>query len=305
MDTNEEKITNIVVRAISSDTLKIVETTQVANDGTYTLKLEEGKYIILFMYNNELYYITTYKTAGATEEENSNAVTRKVKIGENTIIAGVTDELELKSNLNNINLGLVNRKKFDLKLDKYVSKVIVTNAEGTKTYTQDVASKLAKVEINSKYLNGTSVAIEYKFRVTNVGEIAGYATNIVDYMPSDLSFNSSLNSDWYKAGENIYNASLANTLINPGETKEFTLILTKKMTTSNTGLINNQAKIMVSTNAKGTEDVTDDITLADVVIGISTGSTVSYIVYTIAITSIIGIVAYLISKKIILEKINI
>ena len=47
---------------------------------------------------------------------------------------------------------------------------------------------MAKVEIHAKSLKGSVVAIEYKIRVKNTGDIAGYAKQIVDYKPADLNF---------------------------------------------------------------------------------------------------------------------
>lgn len=40
---------------------------------------------------------------------------------------------------------------------------------------------------------------EYKIKVTNEGNVAGYAKNIVDYMPKGMQFISELNPSWYIA----------------------------------------------------------------------------------------------------------
>ncbi|MCI8352587.1 MAG: hypothetical protein HFJ58_03110 [Clostridia bacterium] len=139
--------------------------------------------------------------------------------------------------------------------------------------------------------------------------MAGYAKKIVDYIPSDMTFKSELNEEWY-IGEsgNAYNASLANTLINPGETKEVTLVLTKKMTNDNTGTINNVAEIYESSNDYGLKDVDsteankiqgeDDYSLADVVIGVKTGEVYVYVIITLISITILGIGIYFINKKV-------
>ncbi len=152
--------------------------------------------------------------------------------------------------------------------------------------------------------------IEYKIRVTNEGGVAGYAKKIVDYLPNDMKFNSSLNKDWYTGdnGANLYNASLANTLIQPGETKEITLLLTKKITASNMGIINNTAEIAESYNDLGLQDIDstpankvqneDDYSSADAIIGTKTGEVYLYILLTVTTIAIFGVGIYLINKKV-------
>ena len=145
--------------------------------------------------------------------------------------------------------------------------------------------------------------ISFDVTVTNTGDVAGYARNIVDYMPSSLSFNSSLNSDWYISGNNLYNTSLANTKIEPGESKELTLILTKTMTDSNTGLVNNKAEITESSNELGIKDETNEKGSADVIISVSTGALVNYVATTIITLVVLAGLAYLVNKKYLSKKI--
>ena len=69
---------------------------------------------------------------------------------------------------------------------------------------------------------------EYSIKVSNVGDLAGYAKKVVDYLPAETTFNSGLkgNEAWYTGVDgNLYSAALADTLILPGETKEIKLVL--------------------------------------------------------------------------------
>ena len=126
-----------------------------------------------------------------------------------------------------------------------------------------------------------------------------YAKNIVDYMPSSLTFTSTMNKNWYKKNNYLYNSSLSNTAIKPGETKEIKLILTKKMTTTNTGLINNKAKIESAYNTDGTEISNDETSSADVIITVKTGETIIYLLF-IVITMLITLeLAYAVKRLII------
>ena len=105
-----------------------------------------------------------------------------------------------------------------MQLDKFVTKVTVQNSKTTSTDYTD--AKLAKQEINAKEVNSTTVVVEYTIRVTNNGEVPGYIKKIADYLSSDYKFSSELNKDWYQDGSNVYCTSLADTKINPGESKD-------------------------------------------------------------------------------------
>ena len=293
----EEKLANITVGAMSAKNGQIVNKVQTDSQGKYELELEEGRYIIIFYYNNDIYSVTTYQAKGIDSNENSDAIEKTISDEGQNVTVGATDELSVTSNLQNIDLGLVNKSRFNLEVKKYVSKITITNKEGTKTTEYDDKT-LAKREIKAKYLNGSTVVIEYKIKVTNKGDLVGYAKDIVDYKPKDLKFNSSMNSNWYQSGDNIHTTSLSNTKIEPGETKELSLILTKTMTETNTGLVNNKAEITSSSNLLNIENENNQKGSADVIISVSTGALISYVSITISVLVLLGIGAYLINRKI-------
>ena len=318
-DEIEELLEGIKVYAINVETSKIatnnneeiVATT--GSDGAYSLTdLQRGNYIVVFEYDTNQYMATAYHADGVDESINSDAIKATKVINGEERTAAFTDSINVSEDIENIDLGLAENKVFSLKLNKTISKMIVTNKNGSKTYDFE-DTNLAKVEIASKELSGATVVIEYKLKVTNVGEIAGYAKSIVDYLPASLTFNSSLNNDWYKKGNNLYTSSLANTLIEPGETQEVTLVLTKKMTESNTGLTNNKAEIESAYNSMGVpntkidtnEGSTEKEESADAIIGVKTGTAVNYVVLTLTTIIIICGMAYLVNKKLLIDKIEI
>ena len=315
----EELLEGIKVYAINVQTNKIATynneeiTTTTGSDGQYELvNLPKGKYIVAFEYDTNKFMVTKYQAEGVDESINSDAVKASRVVDGNEITAAFTDSINLNNDKIDIDLGLAEAKVFSLKLDKTISKIIVTNKNGSKTYNYD-DSNLAKVEIASKELSGSNVVIEYKLKVTNVGEIAGYAKTIVDYLPKSLTFNSGLNSDWYKKGNNVYTSSLSDTLIEPGESKEVTLTLTKKMTEVNTGLTNNKAEIESAYNSLGIPNTTTDKNnegtsnagSADAIIGVKTGTAASYVALTLTTIIVILGLAHLVNKKILLDKIEI
>ena len=219
----------------------------------------------------------------------------------------VTDKLNVISNMYNIDLGLIQSQKFDLELTKSVTMMQVSNSKGTSTSTYEGAS-IAKVEIPGAQMEGSVVAITYTLAVKNTGAVAGYAKKIVDYIPKDLKFNSSLNPDWYQDTDgNLYTQSLENVLINPGEEKAVTLILTKTMTDENTGLITNTAEIYEDSNDLGLTDIDskvanrstaeDDYGLADAIVAVKTGGIVLYGGITLIVIGVFAIGIYIIKKK--------
>ena len=204
-------------------------------------------------------------------------------------------------------MGLKERKVYDMKLEKMITRVIVQNANGTET-TQFQDTTLAKVDIHAKQLSSSNVVVDYKIRVTNEGETEGYIKNIVDYVSPDFKFSSELNKDWYQSGSNIYNSSLANTKLQPGESKEVTLTLTKQMTENNTGTITNTAEIAESYNEQGLKDADsvegnrakgeDDMSQADLIVSISTGEIVATVTVIISIIVALALVSFVIIKKV-------
>jgi len=319
LDNNEKVPNDVEVILLNSNTGNIVKdenqqdlSTKIGNDGTYKFEnIEVGQYIVVFKYNNNRYRITEYKAQGVFENENSDVVSKNITINGENINAAITETLSLKEkDIENINAGFIENEKFDLRLDKYINKIIIQNSKGTVVNQYDNA-KLAKIEIDSKQLANSTVIIEYLIQVTNEGEFSGYASEIVDYMPSDLNFSSEMNNNWYQTtnGE-VLSKELENTIINPGENKQVILTLAKRMNQNNTGTTINTAEIKKSNNDLSIKDNDsiagnnasgeDDISTAQVLISIKTGRFITYItmVAIVMLTIVIGI--YAIKKKVII-----
>ena len=316
-DESETKVENVEVLLFNNETGSLV-TDKDGNilkvltdkDGKYTFQsVAKGKYTVIFLYDNVNYSATTYRKQDVDDTKNSDAIDSKITINGEERIAGITEEIDVTdSNIYNIDLGLVSNPKFDLRLDKTVTKITVQDGKNTDVYDYKNV-KVAKKDLIGKDVNNTSIIVEYKLRVTNEGAIAGYVKKIVDYMPSEMKFNSELNKDWYTSENGIlYNSSLANTLINPGESKEVTLILTKKMTEENLGLYHNTAEIYEAYNDLGIQDIDstpgnnktgeDDISSADVLITLKTGKTITFFGLSITIIGTIAVGAYFVKKKV-------
>ena len=309
-DETESVKPGIKVLLLENKTNNIVSNAVTDKNGLYNFSnVEKGKYVVAFEYDTLEYDLTTYQAKDVDLSVNSDVINMILDIDGKASKYAVTDAINVTSNTYNIDAGLVLSPKFDLELTKSVSLMQVSNSKGTNNYKFN-NEKIGKVEIPSKEMAGSIVAITYTFTIENKGAVPGYAKKIVDYIPKDLEFGSTLNPDWYQDVDgNLYNISLANTLINPGEKVEINLILTKTMTDDNIGNVMNSAEIYETSNDQGIKDIDsvegnrktneDDFDTADAIITIKTGGTVLYIEITLAVLVIFAIGTYIIKKKVI------
>ena len=312
-DAQETELEGVKVRLLDAKTNEyakdsngnVIETTT-NSEGFYSFsKVPQGEYLVVFEYNTTAYSATTFEKEGVVTENNSKAIEKDLTIDGKTAKYGTSEKINLTQNVANINLGLVTNKTYDMQLDKYVSKITVQNS---KTVSKDYGdAKLAKQEINAKEVNSTTVVVEYTIRITNKGDVAGYVKKVADYLSSDYKFNSELNKDWYQENGVVYSTSLANTKINPGESKDLKLTVIKQMKESNVGLVNNTAEIVSSYNELGLKDVNstegnkvqgeNDMSSANVIIAIKTGQIVMTVALVIATVALIVIALVIIEKK--------
>ncbi len=175
---------------------------------------------------------------------------------------------------------------FDLSLLKWVSKVITTvDGQTTERDTGHTGLEnpepVVKEEINRKKLNSTTVKFGYTIKITNEGEIAGYAKEISDYIPEGLRFVAEDNPGWTEVDGKVTTDLLANTLLQPGESAEVYILLTWINNSENMGVKINTAEISKDYNEYGVPDIDstpnnkvpgeDDIDDAPVALSISTG----------------------------------
>lgn len=217
---------------------------------------------------------------------------------------------------------------FDLSLLKWVTQSVVTvDGKTTTTNTRFKPNKgltestgegirnnnepepIAKVELDKKKLNKTVVKFVYKIRVTNEGEIPGYATEVTDYIPEGLEFHvedgNNKQYGWVKSGDDkIVTRALETVLLNPGESKELEITFRWINSEKNLGQKINIAEISEDANDYNTDDIDstpnnrenpykeeqeDDDDFALVILSIKTGAT-QFMSYFTLITITLAIV---------------
>ena len=323
MDSSEEILPNVTVILLNKADNTIVKDAEskeekrvtTGSDGKYEFtNLPQGEYIVVFLYDATKYTLTTYRAKGVDEYSNSDAISINITVDGNRTIAGITDVINITNeNVRDIDIGVYTSEKFDLSLEKYVSRIALTTPTiGTRTDEHN-NSKTAKVEVLGSNVGKSSMVIEYKIVVKNEGEVAGYAKKVVDYLPTGVGFSTELNKDWYLSDNgNVYNASLANEIINPGETKELTLVLTKKITEDSLGVLTNNAEIYEAYNEQGLKDIDstpgnkaeneDDMSKADIAISIVTGKIITYTAIAFGVMVILGFGVYEIKTRVLKKK---
>ena len=201
-------------------------------------------------------------------------------------------------------------KYFDLSLQKDLVKIIVTENGTTREIAVGANAGLQKVEIHRKRIATTEVKFVYNITVKNEGEIAGYATQIKDYIPEGLEFIEAENKQWTKVSDRVITTNaLANTLIEPGKTASVQVVLKWVNAEDNFNLKVNTAEISEDKNDSNTPDIDstpdnkvdkeDDIDNAEVILAISTGTTPTYILLTLTV-SIIMVTGIALIKKYVL-----
>ena len=205
-------------------------------------------------------------------------------------------------------------KYFDLALRKWVTQAIVIEDGQEKIMNtghkaEDDPESVVKVEINKKRLKDTVVKFRYSIRITNEGEIAGYATEISDYIPKGLKFNQADNPQWREVNGKIVTNALKDTLLQPGEQGFVDVLLTWENDENNMGVMTNVAEISEDKNDSDTPDIDstpnnkkdgeDDIDDAPVALTVNAGKAPTYFAMIAGVLSIIGTGAILIKKFVI------
>lgn len=300
--------TKVVLIDASKNSKEIIKETTTDAKGNYVFEnVAKGNYIIGFAYDRDTYQMSEYHKQGVSEDKNSDVIKDFENSGN---IFAITDILEVKNeNLTNIDAGFIKRETFDFSLQKYISRVTIKDSKNVKT-TNYENTQFAKAEIDSKLLGETVVLIEYDIVVKNEGDLAGYVKDIVDYIPADLEFQSSINKDWYQdSNGTLHTNSLSDQKIQPGETRTVRLTLSKSMTKTNLGMVSNLAEIADAQNDLQTKDIDstpgnrkdgeDDISTAQMLIsvktGLGTGMNITIIILVVVI--IIGAIVYIVKRK--------
>ena len=261
---------------------KKIKTATIDSNGNYMFNdVENGSYDVSFDYDHVDYTIT--EKSAVQETEDGNAIATGISVND--------------SDVENVDLGVSVKDKFDLSVTDSLEKSVVSirGKEHEEVYND---SNLAKIEVDPLDINKTSIKFVYKIKVENTGNVAGKATSIKDYLPTGTKLVEGENDDWIVGNDGcVYNDSLRGTIIEPGETKELTISLYKEFNGQNIGVLSNKVQLAQSETDNNLEQIIDgDFNTQETIVSISQGfaSRSVRIATTVSIIAIIAVFAFMI-----------
>ena len=295
-ENDEKEIGDIKVTLIDAELGYVEGTTTTSTSGRYGFNnIKEGIYYVTFEYNGVAYTPTIFQNVGVANTVNSDAVINQYDNNQ-----AVSPNFRLTENLDDVDLGLVEKSSFDIEVHKYLVGATVTYKNGKSEHYKYDNKEIAKLEIKSSKLNGATVELEYQVVLTNVGKVEGYAEQVIDVIPNDME-NSNKNEGLWSLGTDnrLYSQNLSNIAIKPGETRLLSLNLIKHMTNENTGVVSNRAELISSiSNDSAFENDDNNSHVQNTFIMPATGSEASWITFSLAGVFIAVIVYLLVTKKI-------
>ena len=287
---------------------------------TNYLSKENGEDNLIEAFDGTTLHYKDIKIAFKVKDPNSNEyiITNHAQISDDTDEEGepVTDKDSTPDEWNegedDQDIENVKVEYFDLALLKYVTKAIVIE-NGVEQITEtgydgtEEPEPVVKVELHRKKLDEVTVKFGFGIKITNEGDIPGYATEITDYVPEGLKFVAEDNPEWTDEGNNVISTrQLEGTLLQPGESAVVEVILTWINGEDNLNLKTNVAEISEDDNEYDVPDRDstpdnqkegeDDIDEAKVILNVATGIVKTYFTLTLGLLAVIGIGIILIKK---------
>ncbi|MFR7468348.1 MAG: MucBP domain-containing protein [Clostridia bacterium] len=205
----------------------------------------------------------------------------------------VEDEEENKTVNNTIDVYYYyEAKPFNIGVEKEITGIVV-NGE-TRTPTN---GKLERVEIYRKDVEKTNIQIVYRIRVINSGEVEG-AVTIEDKLPEGMNLVN--NDGTWEEQDGILRKIIPE--INPGETKEYTVVLNWNTAENNMGEKDNVINIVDTQNVPGFIDNNDkdNTSNANVIISVGTGELPIGLI--LALVALVGLETVTLRYAVVLNK---
>ena len=154
-------------------------------------------------------------------------------------------------------------KPFNIGVEKEITGIVVNGESRTPTN-----GKLERIEIYRKDVEKTNIQIVYRIRVINNGEVEG-AVTIEDKLPEGMTLAN--NDRTWEEQDGVLRKIIPE--INPGETKEYTVVLDWNTAENNMGEKDNIVSIVDTQNIPGFTDNNekDNTSNANVIISVETG----------------------------------
>ena len=183
-------------------------------------------------------------------------------------------------------------KPFNIGVEKEITGIVVNGESRTQTN-----GKLERVEIYRKDVEKTKIQIVYRIRVINSGEVEG-AVTIEDKLPEGMSLAN--NDGTWEEQDGVLRKIIPE--INPGETKEYTVVLNWNTAENNMGEKDNVINIVDTQNVPGFIDNNDkdNTSNANVIISVETGELPIGLIF--ALVALVGLETVTLRYAVVLTK---
>lgn len=259
MEDDEKRIETVTLGLFKEGSNELVQTTTPNKKGVYTFSgLEEGNYYVVAEFNTDKYGVTAsvsdyndlskvsvFKSEVIKEElditaegndeldndgsddENEDEAEEPeespvITLVKTDVINITVDTREVK----HVNLGLTLKKKFGVKVNKYITRAEVTNALGVVTKKDYGNTKLAKLDV--KDINNLKIKVVYTIEIENIKYYPGYVKLVTEQIPDGMSFNKDYeeNKGWTLNDDGLLtNNTLENDLIEENGKRYLTIAL--------------------------------------------------------------------------------
>ena len=212
------------------NTLLKIDETVTDENGLYVFtNLDVGKYKVRAVYDGKTYDLT-YRYQSENEEIDSDGYKVQDGIAEisNKRTPDESDGIRLSreiESISNMNIGLINKKDFSFKINKFITRVDLSYDNMTIS-NEYLNQKFVKEEVRNTLT--TTSKVYYGIKIENDSSVSGYVKVINESIPKGAIFDDKepLNEGWFYSEGELRNISLSNDLILPGESRYLQIVLT-------------------------------------------------------------------------------
>lgn len=262
-DTYLKDIPLTIYKLNSQNEMTKIDDTVTNDNGYYSFKnLDVGRYKIRASYDKNNYDLTLRY---ATEDRTIDSDAYKIEDGLVEISNyrnpnesdGIKVTREIES-VTDMNIGLLPIKTFGFNVDKFITKVDLTY-NGATTSKDYPNLKLVKEDVKNSW--NASAKVYYGIKIENNSNTPGYVKLINESIPDGSIFDSNdpYNAGWINNNGTLQNVSLANDLINPGETRYVAIALNIPAQAQGRSYVN---KINLQIERYEPEELAQDVSLS-------------------------------------------
>ena len=183
------------------------------------------------------------------------------------------------------------KQTFNLSVEKQIERITVNGAE------HSLKDGLDQIDVVASKVQETDIVVTYKIVVSNPSEIEG-STKVIESIPDFFRVADGTSLEWTENGKSLE----AQVTLQPGETKELTVVLRWIRNSNNFGLQINTVVLTNISNPANYEETNleDNTSTAEVIFSVKTGGIDTAIILGTALIVMVGalmITIYLKEKK--------